>query len=102
MGLFSLVLFIMPLWTDAAYDEDVYNAAKEWHHLVKDYTKVHNKDVSFEFANYAASFQDVMGSYGPESLKFLQQVSRKYDPKGLFQKAVKGGYKLPTSGPRAP
>lgn len=28
-------MFIMPLWSDAAYDEEVYAAAQKWHTSVK-------------------------------------------------------------------
>jgi hypothetical protein len=83
----------MPLWQDPAYDEDVRNAAEKWLNDVKAYTKSLGKDHPFEFANYAASFQDPMSSYGAENLAFLKEVSEKYDPSQLFQRAV-GGYKL--------
>ncbi|KAH7303321.1 hypothetical protein B0I35DRAFT_365165, partial [Stachybotrys elegans] len=89
-----LVLFIMPLWTDAQYDAEVHKAAETWYRSVKEYTIGLGKDHSWEFANYAAWFQDPMGSYGPGNLQFLRDVSHKYDPTGLFQRAVQGGYKL--------
>jgi hypothetical protein len=84
----------MPLWSDAAYDDDVHGAAEEWYTRVQEYTRSKGKNHPLEFANYAAGFQDVMASYGSENLEFLAEVSRKYDPTGLFQKAVKGGFKL--------
>lgn len=48
------------------------------------------KDHRFEFANYAAKFQDVMASYGMENHEFLRIVSKKNDPKQIFQRSVKG------------
>jgi hypothetical protein len=51
-------------------------------------------DVPFKFLNYASQFQDPIGSYGAEDKKKLQDVSREYDPEGVFQKAVPGGFKL--------
>lgn len=84
----------MPLWQDAAYDKDVHQAAEAWYNAVREYTAKQGKAHRFEFANYAAWFQDPMAGYGPENLEFLREVSRKYDPRRLFQKAVKGGYKL--------
>ncbi|KAH6686329.1 hypothetical protein F5X68DRAFT_276370 [Plectosphaerella plurivora] len=99
MGLDSLeedllVVFVMPLWLDAKYDDDVHAASEKWYKAIKEYTASVGKGHSFEFANYAAWFQDPMASYGAENLEFLREVSQKYDPSGLFQKAVKGGYKL--------
>lgn len=46
------------------------------------------------YMNYAWKDQRVVDGYGQEMKKFLQDVSKKYDPDGLFQKAVPGGFKL--------
>ncbi|KAI8632446.1 FAD-binding domain-containing protein [Xylariaceae sp. FL1651] len=48
----------------------------------------------FKYLNYADPNQDVLGSYGEENLAFLRATSRKYDPQGVFQKKVPGGFKL--------
>ncbi|KAI1181437.1 FAD-binding domain-containing protein [Nemania serpens] len=48
----------------------------------------------FKYLNYADPSQDVFGSYGEENLAFLRATSRKYDPHGVFQKKVPGGFKL--------
>ena len=44
--------------------------------------------------NYAAPFQDPIGSYGKENKSRLQASSKKYDHEGLFQKGVPGGWNL--------
>lgn len=44
------------------------------------------------FANDAGSSQNVMASYGSESLALLKAVSRKYDPAQVFQKLQVGGF----------
>ncbi|KAK8016582.1 hypothetical protein PG993_014771, partial [Apiospora rasikravindrae] len=46
------------------------------------------------YLNYAAAWQDPISGYGDNNKAFLQEVSRKYDPQGLFQKSVPGGFKL--------
>ena len=84
----------MLLWEDAQYDDVVNEAAENWFHAVKKVTQDMGMGHRYEFANYAGPFQDIMASYGPENHQFLKEVSHKYDPRGLFQKAVKGGYKL--------
>ncbi|XDG00627.1 hypothetical protein ABKA04_000242 [Annulohypoxylon sp. FPYF3050] len=48
----------------------------------------------FKYMNYAYSFQDPISSYGPGNQEKLREVSVKYDPDGLFQKGVPGGFKL--------
>jgi hypothetical protein len=51
----------------------------------------------FLFANYAGPFQDVVGSYGSNNVKFLREVAEEYDPRGLFQRLQPGGFKLGVS-----
>lgn len=46
----------------------------------------------FVYLNYAGGRQDPIGSYGTK--KQLQEVSKKYDPEGVFQTLVPGGFKL--------
>ncbi|KAM0812559.1 hypothetical protein AB5N19_12550 [Seiridium cardinale] len=55
-----------------------------------------NRDlyIPFQYLNYADKTQDPIGSYGEEVKIRLQQVSRKYDPDGVFQKQVETGFKL--------
>jgi hypothetical protein len=46
------------------------------------------------YLNYAAGWQDPIKGYGAASVAFMKGVSRNYDPIGVFQKAVPGGFKL--------
>ncbi|KAF2278012.1 oxidoreductase FAD-binding protein [Westerdykella ornata] len=48
----------------------------------------------FIYLNYASAWQDPIRAYGDANVGFLRGVSRKYDPNGLFQRAVPGGFKL--------
>lgn len=48
----------------------------------------------FLYLNDASSDQLVIKGYGEENMKKLQKVSKKYDPKQVFQKRVTGGFKL--------
>lgn len=48
--------------------------------------------LDWTYLNYAGSNQDPIGTYG--DLATLRRVSKKYDPKGLFQTAVPGAFKL--------
>lgn len=48
----------------------------------------------FLYLNYADQGQDVIAGYGEGNQMELRRVSRVYDPEGVFQKAVVGGFKL--------
>jgi hypothetical protein len=50
--------------------------------------------IPWKYLNYADKAQDPIGSYGEEVRARLRSVSRDYDPSGLFQKGVPGGFKL--------
>ncbi|KAJ4415351.1 hypothetical protein N0V82_007401 [Gnomoniopsis sp. IMI 355080] len=50
--------------------------------------------VPFKYLNYAWSSQEPIKSYGEGNVNFLKRVSKEYDPSGLFQKGVPGGFKL--------
>ncbi|KAH7389519.1 hypothetical protein DE146DRAFT_767847 [Phaeosphaeria sp. MPI-PUGE-AT-0046c] len=46
------------------------------------------------YLNYAGDWQDVFAGYGRESLERMRAVSMKYDRSGMFQRQVRGGFKL--------
>ena len=48
----------------------------------------------WRYLNYCAKWQRPFQSYGEENWRFLQAVSKKYDPEGLFQRGCVGGFKL--------
>ena len=50
--------------------------------------------VDLAYANYADASQDVLGSYGEENVALLRAVSSRYDPAGVFQRRVPGGFKV--------
>ncbi|KAJ4334106.1 hypothetical protein N0V95_009249 [Ascochyta clinopodiicola] len=50
------------------------------------------------YMNYAGGWQDVLTGYGNQSLMRLRSVADRYDVRGMFQKQVKGGFKLGIHG----
>lgn len=50
--------------------------------------------IPYQYLNYADIYQDPIGSYGDDVKARLQDVSKRYDPKGVFQKQVPGGFKV--------
>ncbi|KAI1740505.1 FAD-binding domain-containing protein [Xylaria scruposa] len=51
--------------------------------------------ISYRYMNYADASQDVVTSYGTENVRQMLAISRAYDPDGVFQRRVPGGFKIP-------
>ncbi|KAI1499515.1 FAD-binding domain-containing protein [Biscogniauxia marginata] len=66
-----------------------------WKDELEQYTKEVNTYIPYRYMNYADGSQDVVVSYGEESVVKMRAVSQKYDPDGVFQKRVPGGFKIP-------
>ena len=49
---------------------------------------------TFRYLNDAAMDQRPIDSYGHENVQRLKSISKEYDPDGVFQKLVKGGFRL--------
>lgn len=72
----------------------MYNATQTWYQQVDAVAKALNTDDAFLYLNFAGGFQNPLASYGDESLEFMKGVAQKYDPTGVFQTLVPGGFKL--------
>ncbi|KAI8946216.1 FAD-binding domain-containing protein [Xylaria longipes] len=91
----SLVnLLLLTYWSNAKDDAAILGAMKTALHGIDQDATSKGTKVDYVYMNYASEDHDVVGSYGGENNKFLQEASKKYDPEGLFQKGVPGGWKL--------
>lgn len=81
-------------WQDKADDEKITKAFRGVIETIDQDAESRGTSVPFKYLNYAWDFQDPINSYGTENKQALQEASRKYDPEGLFQKGVPGGFKL--------
>lgn len=88
-------MLISAFWPEASASEEVNRAGRSAITKVQKLAKKKGLLWDYQYMNYAAPYQDVIKSYGPESVAFLQKVAKKYDPGKVFQKQVPGGYKLP-------
>lgn len=61
---------------------------------VRQFSELVKGEMDFIYLNYADASQDPIGSYGPENVQYLRHVAAKYDPTGVFQTRVPGGFKL--------
>ncbi|KAJ0159732.1 Bifunctional solanapyrone synthase [Colletotrichum tanaceti] len=51
-------------------------------------------DVNWRYLNYADPSQNPLKTYGDANVDFIRQVASKYDPEGVFQKRIPGGFKI--------
>ncbi|WYZ36001.1 hypothetical protein EsH8_X_000648 [Colletotrichum jinshuiense] len=87
-----LILFAMAnSWSSAAGDEAAYGAGQRIVERGEVLAKELGLHVPFVYANYAASGQDVIASYGAENLLKLSKVRAKYDPEDKLSRILPGG-----------
>lgn len=53
-----------------------------------------NGDIELVYLNYADVTQDPIGSYGSENVQLIRDVAARYDPLGVFQTRIPGGFKV--------
>lgn len=87
-------VLLLTTWQNKSDDEIIFSTMNSVLESIKAESVAKKTSVDYIFMNYAASFQDPISSYGAENKRKLQEVSKKYDPEGLFQKNVPGGFKL--------
>ncbi|KAJ4291994.1 hypothetical protein N0V90_009893 [Kalmusia sp. IMI 367209] len=87
------------MWTDIADDVRILKFHSEVIKRVKAEAQAKGLDNDFIYQNYASQFEDVFGSYGKANQKRLVEVSKKYDPTGVFQKLQPGYFKLEGGAP---
>ncbi|EXL66327.1 hypothetical protein FOPG_17493 [Fusarium oxysporum f. sp. conglutinans race 2 54008] len=76
------------------YDYEVIHAQQCIIEKIKAEAKSRGLYHPFLFANYAGPFQDVLGSYGEQSLTALSEAANQYDPDQVFQNLQPGSFKL--------
>ncbi|KIM95870.1 hypothetical protein OIDMADRAFT_106059 [Oidiodendron maius Zn] len=88
------VVLISALWPDSAFNKVVEQTAGK---ITEDIIRVGNEQgllSEFQYINYADPSQNPIAGYGAENVEFLMNLSRKYDPSGIWQRQVPGGFKL--------
>ncbi|KAL4904111.1 hypothetical protein BDW74DRAFT_168558 [Aspergillus multicolor] len=89
-----LVFMLFLDWQDEADDALFYDLGYGVIDKVKAYTQDIGVDSDYIYMNYAGRDQNPLRGYGDENLEFLRAVARKYDPFGVFQRQVPGGFKI--------
>ncbi|KAK4185130.1 hypothetical protein QBC35DRAFT_28965 [Podospora australis] len=82
-------------WWNEADDAAVEGAVRSIHAKIGAAATSAGTKLDYLFMNDANSRQKVIASYGPENVRKLKQISKRYDPLQVFQRLVPGGQKLP-------
>lgn len=91
----NAVLFLLTLKANTAADEAVIHArGGVFFAKVDEAVKTSGNSLPFVYLNYASPSQDPLGSYGVENVALIREVSNKYDPQGIFQRRIPGGFKI--------
>ncbi|KAE8411403.1 6-hydroxy-D-nicotine oxidase [Aspergillus pseudocaelatus] len=75
---------------DAAAQQAVDTMSEVVHSLAREKGLL----LDFKCMSFAMASQRVLGSYGAENIKTMQEAAAKYDPEGVFQKLQYGGFLL--------
>lgn len=89
-----VTVLLLTYWKNKENDEQILSVLRGALEAIENDAEKCGQRVPYTYLNYASNFQDPFTSYGEANKKFLLEVSRKYDPKGLFQRNVPGGFKL--------
>lgn len=81
-------------WSDPAYDAALYAAADATIAEIKATSVKTGTDNPYIYLNYAGKNQNVLAGYGAANVQKMEALSTKYDPKGVFQTLVPGGWKI--------
>jgi hypothetical protein len=90
----AMILLLSPAWNNTSSDQLVANTARRLIDGANDVAKAMGMLHQFQYLNYAGPGQHPLASYGSRNVASLKAVSRKYDPHGVFQQQVPGGFKL--------
>lgn len=85
---------LIPRWHDVVYDSIMFDAAQRWVTEAKEATEMLGASNPFVYLNFALASQKPFCSYGAENVAFLRKTAKEYDPDGVFQTLVPGGFKI--------
>lgn len=81
-------------WDEPSDDALFQRLAESIAQQLDGYAKMTNADNEYIYLNYADVSQNPLEGYGEENVKLIRRVANKYDPHGVFQYQVPGGFKI--------
>ncbi|KAK3317336.1 putative oxidoreductase [Cercophora scortea] len=90
-----IICLLSQAWADAADDAHVYATSEAIIAEIEAAARRLDAYDPYLYLNYGAPWQDPISSYGGESVRRLQKLREKVDPRGVFTEIVRGGFKIP-------
>ncbi|KAK4196329.1 hypothetical protein QBC40DRAFT_313788 [Triangularia verruculosa] len=91
----GVLLLATAMVETAEQEKKAYPLVKTWVEEVKKFAATIDGGLQeWTYLNYADKSQNPLGSYGSENIRKMKATAAKYDPQGVFQKLVPGGFKI--------
>jgi hypothetical protein len=81
-------------WQGAEQDALFQGVGADLINGIREYAESIGADNPYLYLNYADNTQDALASYGSENVKKMKAAAKRYDPFGVFQRLVPGGFKI--------
>ncbi|KAF2123686.1 FAD-binding domain-containing protein [Dothidotthia symphoricarpi CBS 119687] len=81
-------------WQGAEQDALFQKAGADLISRIRAYAESIGADNPYLYLDYADKTQDPLKGYGEVNVKKMKAAAKKYDPRGIFQKYVPGGFKI--------
>ncbi|RAL07236.1 FAD-binding oxidoreductase [Aspergillus homomorphus CBS 101889] len=81
-------------WDDEQDDALFTHLGRTALNELDEYAKSIGSDNEYIYLNYADKSQSPLKGYGEENVQFISRVAKQYDPHGIFQTQVPGGFKI--------
>jgi hypothetical protein len=81
-------------WVGSAFDEIVAAWVEETTYKINNATQKAGLYDAFNYMGDAAGFQSIFPGYGAENHQKLVDTAARYDPRGVFQTLMPGGFKV--------
>lgn len=85
-------------WQNESQDNLFVGFGQSFIDELNDYAVSIGADNPYIYLDYAYKTQDPLASYGQKNYAHIQAMAEKYDPIGVFQTMVPGGFKITKAG----
>ena len=82
------------LWSEAKDDDLFITQGKMLTDGIQKFATEKGTAVEYLYLNYADKDQDPLSAYGADKVAFMKKVAKKYDPTGVYQRLLPGGFKI--------